>query len=326
MKVSVCIITYNQAKFIREAIDSVVAQQTNFPFEVLIGDDFSTDGTRDIIREYAARYPDLIRPVLHPHNMGQNGLFNTLDTYKQARGAYIAAMDGDDYWTDPLKLQKQADFLDAHPDFSTCYHNALITYEDGSPPHVVNPPDQAPVSTLEDLIGEDEIWFMATSSVMFRHVIRDYPQWFLKSVSGDIPRYVLLAKHGKIGYLPDVMSVYRKNTGGTSYTDRYDDARFLKNRIEMYEGINQELDYRFNRQLQRNIARYYKMMLRSRQYRNQYFSRLLLAVKYLYLARPDWQERKTVIYEDILPPGLSKAYSSLAIGLYRLRKSLSAKT
>lgn len=284
MKVSVCIITYNQAAFIGHAIDSVVSQRVNFPMEILVGDDCSTDGTQAIIQSYADRYPQLIKPVLHDHNLGQNGLFNTLETYKLSKGTYLAAMDGDDYWTDTLKLQKQVDFLDAHPDFSTCFHNALITYEDGTPSHVLNPPDQPPVTTVEDLIGEDEIWFMATSSVMFRNDIREYPDWFKKSLSGDIPRYVLLAKLGKIGYLPDVMSVYRKNRGGTSFTDKYDDARFLQNRIDMYEGINQELDGRYKKTLRRNIARYYRWMLDSKQYRDHYYPRNLLAIKYLRLA------------------------------------------
>ncbi|GAB3323490.1 glycosyltransferase [Larkinella ripae] len=322
MKVSICIITYNQEKFIREAIDSVVSQKTSFPFEILIGDDFSKDNTRAIITEYAERYPGLVRPVLHPRNLGQNGLFNTLETYGLAKGEYIAAMDGDDYWTDPLKLQKQVDFLDANPDFSTCFHNALITYEDGSPSVILNPPDQKPVCTVEDLIGEKEIWFMATSSVLFRNVIKEYPDWFKKSVSGDIPRYVLLAKYGKIGYLPDVMSVYRKNSNGTSFTDYEDDARFLQNRIEMYEGINQELNYQFDALLKKNIAQYYEKMLHSRQYRDTYYPKRTVALKYLSLASLDWEEKKEILRDHVVPPAVNRLYSALALGLYRLRKSL----
>ncbi|GAB3931618.1 hypothetical protein GCM10028804_44300 [Larkinella terrae] len=321
MKVSVCIITYNQEKFIRAAIESVVSQKTDFPFEILIGDDLSKDNTRAIITEYAERYPDLIRPVLHPQNLGQNGLFNTLETYRLAKGEYIAAMDGDDYWTDPLKLQKQIDFLDAHPDFSTCFHNALITFEDGSPSKILNPPDQKPICTVEDLIGEKEIWFMATSSVVFRNVIKEYPEWFKKSVSGDIPRYVLLAKYGKIGYLPDVMSVYRKNSNGTSFTDYEDDVRFLRNRIEMYEGINQELNYKFDAALKKNIAQYYEKMLHCRQYRDTYYPKNVVALKYLSLANPPWEETKEIILEHVIPPPVSRAYSALALGLYRIRKS-----
>ncbi|RYF52026.1 MAG: glycosyltransferase family 2 protein, partial [Cytophagaceae bacterium] len=261
-KVSVLIITYNQKNFIRQAIDSVLAQKTLFPIEILVGDDFSSDGTREIIQEYERQHPGLVKGVLHPRNMGKNGGINFLETLKQATGEYYALIDGDDYLTDPLKLQKQVDLLDAHPDYSMAFHNALITYEDGSPPHVLNGPDMKPFYTIEDLIGEDEIWFMATSSTLYRNSIKEYPAWFSESVSGDIPRLILKAKMGKIGYLPDVMSVYRKNSNGTSFTDKYDDAVFLQNRIDMYSNINRELNYQYDRLLKKNIARYYRMMLK----------------------------------------------------------------
>ncbi|RYC67697.1 MULTISPECIES: glycosyltransferase family 2 protein [Spirosoma] len=318
MKVSVLIITYNQKRFIRKAIDSALAQQTSFPIEILVGDDFSNDGTRDIIREYEQKHPGLVIGVLHPRNMGKNGGINFLETLKRARGEYYALMDGDDYWTDPLKLQKQADFLDAHPDYSMVFHNALITYEDGTPEHVLNGPDTKPFFTVDDLIGEDEIWFMATSSTMYRNSIREYPAWFSESVSGDIPRLILKAKQGKIGYLPDLMSVYRKNQGGTSFTDRYDNEVFLRNRIAMYESINRELDYQYDRKLQRNIARYYKMMLNAERYRHSYTARLPIVGKYITLARPGWREVKDMIRDYVLPPAVARTYSKVALGLYRI--------
>jgi glycosyltransferase involved in cell wall biosynthesis len=322
-KVSVPIITYNQANFIGKAIESVLEQKTNFDFEILIGDDFSNDGTRTIITDYANRYPDKIVPVLHPKNLGRNGMFNTLETYKLAKGEYIASMDGDDYWTDPHKLQKQVDFLDAHPDFSVCFHNALITFEDGSPSELVNDEKQKAISTIEDLIGEDEIWFMATSSVLFRNCIKTYPKWFMESVSGDIPRYVLLAKKGKIGYLPEVMSVYRKNVGGTSFTDKYDDAVFLQNRINMYKGINQELDYAYDKTLKKNLARYYKMMLESRQYRDAYFTRLPIIWAHITYGQLPWPEAKEIIKTYGIPESVMKLYSAIALLPHRLKEKKS---
>ena len=133
MKVSVTIITYNQSRFIRKAIDSALAQQTTFPFEILVGDDCSTDDTPEIIKQYEQQYPGKVIGVLQTHNLGQNGLLNCLETLKRTRGEYYAIIDGDDYWTDPLKLQKQVDYLEAHPTYSAVFSNALITYEDGSP-------------------------------------------------------------------------------------------------------------------------------------------------------------------------------------------------
>lgn len=317
VKVSVLIITYNQHKFIRKAIDSAVAQQTTFPIEILVGDDFSTDGTREIIQDYERQYPGLVIGVLHPHNMGKNGGINFLETLKRAKGEYYALMDGDDYWTDPLKLQKQADFLDVHPDCSTVFHNALITYEDGSPSHLLNGPDMKPFYTLDDLIGEDEIWFMATSSTLYRNNINEYPAWFRESSSGDIPRLILKAKLGRIGYLSDVMSVYRKNRGGASFHDNYYDETFLRNRIQLYSDINRELDFRYDKLLRRNMARYYRMMLDARQFKDRYVQRAGLALKYLYMGKPGWGTVKTILRDYVVPPALSKLYSDIRLLPYR---------
>ena len=326
LKVSVTILTYNQAKFIGQTIESALAQQTDFDYEILVGDDCSTDGARDIIADYERRYPGKVRAVLHPRNLGQNGLFNTIETLKLAQGQYIAALDGDDYWTDPLKLQKQVDFLDAHPDFSACFHNALITYEMGKGPAllpdcILNPPDQKAVVTVEDLVGEDEIWFMATSAVLFRNGLMHYPDWFLKSSSGDIPRYIILAKNGPIGYLPDVMSVYRKNPNGASFQDNYRDPRFLLNRISMYKGINGELGHTYDGLLRKNIARYYRMLLDVPQYEDQYVKRAGTALTYLKLARPAFAERKEIVRDYVLPKWARSIYSFLALLPHRLNGS-----
>lgn len=312
-KVSVLIITYNQHKFIRKAIDSALAQQTTFPIEILVGDDFSSDGTREIIQEYERQHPGLMIGVLHPRNMGKNGGINFLETLKLAKGEYYALMDGDDYWTNPNKLQLQADFLDAHPDYSTVFHNALITYEDGAPSHVLNEDGIKESYTVDDLIGENEIWFMATSSTMYRNNIREYPTWFRESSSGDIPRLILKAKLGKIGYIPGVMSVYRKNRAGASYHDNERDETFLRNRIQMYSDINRELDFKYDRTLRRNMARYYRMMLDAKQYEASYFRRARLALKYLYMAQPGWDKTKDVIWSYLLPKPLAKLYSTIRL-------------
>jgi len=312
-KVSVVILTYNQKNFIAKAIESALAQKTNFDFEILVGDDCSTDGAQAVIQSYSSQYPDKVKAVCHPKNLGQNGLYNTIETLKLAQGQYIAPMDGDDYWIDACKLQKQVDFMEAHPDFSACFHNALVTYEDGTPAHELDSSDQKQVITAEDLIGEEEIWFMATSAVMFKNGIMYYPDWFLRSTSGDIPRYVILAKKGPIGYVEGVMSVYRKNRGGASFKDHYRDARFLNNRIQMYEGINKELDFQYDKTLKRNIARYYRMLLDARQYQKSHFRRAGIALKYIYLGKPDVETSKEVIRDYVLPKWMLKAYSFFAL-------------
>ncbi|HAX96890.1 MAG TPA: glycosyl transferase family 2, partial [Prolixibacteraceae bacterium] len=129
--VSICCITYNQEKFIRDAIEGFLMQKTKFPIEVIIHDDASTDKTTDIIREYQSAHPDLIRAIYQSENQFSKGLDQALKhVYGGARGKYIALCEGDDYWTDPLKLQKQVDFMEAHPECTICFHQTLAKYED----------------------------------------------------------------------------------------------------------------------------------------------------------------------------------------------------
>ena len=122
--VSICCLTYNHAPFIRKCLDGFLMQQTDFPIEILIHDDCSTDGTTEIIKEYAAQYPDVIFPLYEEENKYSRGGAGKMDlyNYNRARGRYIAYCEGDDYWTDPLKLQKQVDFMESHPEYSVCFH------------------------------------------------------------------------------------------------------------------------------------------------------------------------------------------------------------
>ena len=125
---SVVTITYNHAPYIAKCIESVLMQQVNFPMEFIIAEDCSTDGTRAICEEYAKKYPDLIRLITSETNVGVNP--NELRAMKAVKGKYIAYCEGDDYWTDPLKLQKQVDFLESHSDYSVCFHRCQHWNED----------------------------------------------------------------------------------------------------------------------------------------------------------------------------------------------------
>ena len=128
--VSICCLSYNHSPFIRKCLDGFLMQETTFPLEILIHDDASTDGTDEIVREYAANYPDKIFPLFEEKNKYSNGYKGRMDffNYNRARGKYIATCEGDDYWTDPLKLQKQVDFMETHPDFSVCFHRCKHRY------------------------------------------------------------------------------------------------------------------------------------------------------------------------------------------------------
>jgi len=266
MKVSVCVPAYNHEKYIAQMLDGALMQQTSFPFEIVIGDDASTDATPAIIQKYIQKNPGRIRAFLHSENQGPQqprefaGRNNVLQLLKSCTGEYVAMCEGDDYWTNPLKLQKQVDFLDANPDFAICHHNVTVIYEDGSAPHLFNNPEQKLISTIEDIL-EDK-WFMATASWLYRNyfLTNDFADWHAKAAAGDWAVIIQLAAHGKIGYLPEVMGVYRKHSAGLSNVHSRDNRDFLKNRREMFENAGQWLDNRYSGTISRTLAQYDKQL------------------------------------------------------------------
>lgn len=313
-KVSVIVITYNHKNFLRQTLDSVVNQQVNFNYELIISDDCSTDGTQSIILEYQKKYPTLIKPLLHAKNLGGFGKNNTLAALEACTGTYIAALDGDDYWTSPHKLQKQVDFLEANPSFSGCFHNASIVYDNNQlPPELVNQADQKKVITEEDMVGEDEVWFIATSACMFRNgILREYPKWFHESKSGDIPRYVLLCKWGPMGYLDEVMSVYRKNPVGLSFTDSKFDAPYIRNRIGMFKAIDAEYNFRFHEKMRYALAKYYLFLAGCKGVKERWWERSYYALKSLVLSKPNNADYlKKILLNYVIPVWAMEIYSKV---------------
>jgi glycosyltransferase involved in cell wall biosynthesis len=303
--VSVLMITFNHEKFIKEALESIICQKTNFEFQIVLCDDCSSDNTPTICNEYKDKYPDLITLVLNPQNMGGNGMPNLMNGYSKycTKSKYLAICEGDDYWTSPDKLQKQVNFMETNPEFALTFHNAeVISFEGVHSSYLLNSGIEKDVFSLNDLIGEDEIWFMATASILYRRqALGDLPAWLHDSLSGDIPMHILAARNGKIKYLDEPMSVYRKNLGGTSFTDNKKDEKFLRNRIFMYSKLNDETNRVFNKRFRKNISRYYLMMLDCEQFKGKKISLALFALKYLNMARPSWSERKEIIKKYLLP-------------------------
>lgn len=206
MKISVPIVTYNQERYVAQAIESALMQLGGFEIEIIVGDDCSSDRTREVVSDFAARFPGKVRSIFQPSNTG--GSRNFKSVYDASDGDYIALLEGDDLWTDPLKLAKQVAFLETRRDYSLCFHNTVVFHEDGSnKAHPFNTGPMKETYTLRDILVRN---FIQTCSVMYRGgILRRIPEWFLDMPMGDWPLHILHAEHGFIGYLSDIMSLYR---------------------------------------------------------------------------------------------------------------------
>lgn len=212
--VSICCTTYNHLNYIRQCLDGFVMQKTNFPIEILIHDDASTDGTQDIIREYEAKYPNIIKPIYQKENQYSKGVkVNLVYNYSRVKGKYIALCEGDDYWTDPHKLQKQVDFLESHPDYVMCSHRFNQYIQDkGILEEEKDFTFQGTDYDLKNLIiGK---WITQTLTVMFRYSILDLNLLRLYGISQDFVLCYALLKNGKGYCFSDIMGVYRVHNGG----------------------------------------------------------------------------------------------------------------
>lgn len=213
--VSICCITYNHEAYITEAIEGFLIQETNFPFEILIRDDCSTDNTKYIIQEYVKQYPNLIKPIFEKENTFSKGIKPLPQVYENAKGKYIAICEGDDYWTDPSKLQKQVNFLQENPLYAACFHDSLILNEtqDSNKTQHIKIGDRKIDEDVDivSIIKENNI---ATASIVFKNSIRKTPKYHYKTTKGDYALMVNIASQGTIKYLPEVMSAYRVHGGG----------------------------------------------------------------------------------------------------------------
>lgn len=220
--ISVLMWAYNHRPYVEQAIESVLAQQTQYSYELVVSDDCSTDGTAEILKDYQKRYPKKIRLILSTRNMWKDGDI-TGRLLAQARGRYAALHHGDDYWTDPLKLQKQVDFLETHPECSACYTNAAVVNEDGNPnPSIylgAGPPAAWIVRPAEARRTQDDIFTrlaIPTCTLCYRtQYLRDLPKWANRTATGDWAMAMVLSGRGPIQYLDEITATYRRHGGGT---------------------------------------------------------------------------------------------------------------
>lgn len=214
--VSVICNTYNHELYIRQCLEGFVMQKASFKFEVLIHDDASTDKTADIIREYEAQYPDIIKPIYQTENQysKKTGIMKTFQ-YPRVKGKYIALCEGDDYWIDPLKLQKQVDFMEGHPNHSLCFHAHNNEYSNGKSDAIRRYSTDMIECPMEDIIMGGG-GFMATNSMVYKAGIhKSYPEWVKMCPVGDLPLMLLLSTKGSVGYINEIMSCYRISSIGS---------------------------------------------------------------------------------------------------------------
>ncbi len=265
-KVSVCVPTFNHEKYIRQALDGALMQQTDFDFEIVIGDDASTDNNQQVIQKYVDKYPNIFRAFLHKHNQGPSepkefgGRNNVLGLLKACRGNYVALCEGDDYWTDPHKLQKQFDFMEANADYAICHHNMRVIYEDGSPEHFFNDENQKTESNIVDIL--EDRWFIATAATFYRNIFREnnFADWHAQAAAGDWALAIQLAASGKIHYINEPMGVYRKHRGGLSNVQSATNLYFLKNRKQMFTEVNKWTDFKYDTTIQETLKSYDKQI------------------------------------------------------------------
>ena len=233
--VSISCITYNHAPFIRQCLDGFMMQKTDFAFEVLIHDDASTDGTTEIIKEYEARYPDVIKPIYEEENQwvkGRRG--SAVFNFPRARGKYIALCEGDDYWTDPLKLQKQVDFLEKNPEYVMCSHGYSVYFQQ-TDQYYINLKEKNSSYSLDFLL--DGGWLFQPLTILYRHSAIENSLYSSCRITMDAVLIYFILKQGLGYYLNDDMAMYRVHDGGVwSVINTYSKMRIEYNaRLAIYD-------------------------------------------------------------------------------------------
>jgi glycosyltransferase involved in cell wall biosynthesis len=227
MKVSVSVITYNHAPFIAQALESILMQKTDFDLEILVGEDQSYDGTREIVKQFEQKYPDKIKAFYHNYSeeyIRIDGRKNIKNNLQHASGEYIAFLEGDDFWIDPFKLQKQVDLLDTYPDYGLVHSNCMILYQDTGKMVLANSRDKKIPrgEVYEELLVKN---FIKTCTILGRsELIKKYSDYDLftqkKFKMGDYPTWLGIARQAKISYIHEPLATYRVRKNTSSRPDQ----------------------------------------------------------------------------------------------------------
>ena len=253
--VSVYCMTYNHAGTIAQAIDSILYQQTDFPFELIIHDDASTDGTADIVRSYAEKYPDKIIPIFQSENQFRK--CNILKTFilPLVRGRYVAVCEGDDYWTDPKKLKMQVDYMENDATCSLCFHAVQQLMQNGKAMNIRPLKSDSEVSV--ELIIKRGGLFCPTASLMFRRDVMDcWPEFREQADVYDYPAQVLAASMGRVYYIDRIMATYRFAFEGSWTAERQErvDYKHLENETRWMELFDEYTEGKYKNAINYHMA------------------------------------------------------------------------
>ncbi|MFC1671423.1 glycosyltransferase, partial [Spirochaetota bacterium] len=256
--VSIITITYNHEQYIRDTLENILNQKTDFEFELIIANDCSADKTHEVISEIIDKDLKGIKIKYFNNKINIGMMQNFLLALKQSKGKYITICEGDDYWIDPYKLQKQVDFLEANKEYSICFHPVENFYQDeNSPPYIF--PDKnrwKQTYPIEELINDN---LMNTCSVLYRWQFYDkpLPDWFSNHYTGDYQLHLLHAYYGKIGIIPEVMARYRIHSHGIwSSTKEHNIIGRVKDRISLLQDYNIYTDKLYNESINISINKY----------------------------------------------------------------------
>ena len=257
--VRILCLTYNHEKYIRQALNGFISQQTSYSFEVVIHDDASTDGTVTIIKEYEKKYPHIIKAIYEKKNLYSQGIdFMRLCLEKFCQGKYIAFCEGDDYWIDTHKLDNQISFMEKHPECTLTYHPVNYISNDDIIGNDMNWNEQREVSADEIIHGGGT--FCASPSLVFKRIVGvEYPRFRIMADIGDFPLQILSALRGKVYYLPEIMGCYRKNHTGSWTTklsqDKEKAIKHWNTEIAWLEELDKETNGEYHDSIAYRIAR-----------------------------------------------------------------------
>lgn len=245
--VSICVLTYNHEKYVAQMLNSMLAQKTDFPFEILIHDDASTDGTSAILKDYAKKYPDIVKPLFEEENQFSkspikniSGIYN----FPRAQGKYIAMCEGDDYWTCDTKLKQQVEYMEAHPECTLCFHSANQINDGVMSKAMMRPYNESRVVSPEEIINKKSGY--PTASLMMRaDLMKALPEFYMQAPIGDIPMQLTMAAAGYGYYIDSPMCAYRYFTEGSwsrdMFTGEYKEKqlRYRDQMLKMYDQFDE---------------------------------------------------------------------------------------